>query len=169
MEIIELGDFGPDQYDQIVDGEPDPYGTDHLAIDWKDKTGHVALVEEGWVLAHAGWVPADVRVETGGTLPVVGLGGVMVHRDHRGRGLGHRLVAAAMERMGRLERPVGLLFCRPVRIPFYDRLGWHPLTSQVTADQSAGPIVMPLVTCWTPLRVGATVPDSPLHVEGLPF
>jgi predicted N-acetyltransferase YhbS len=169
MEIVELSEFGAEEYDQIVDGEHDPYGTDQLAIEWKEKSGHVALVDDGRILAHAGWVPADVRAGTGKQLPIVGLGGVMVHRDHRGRGLGHRVVSAAMERMGRLGRPVGMLFCRTQRVPFYERLGWQALAAPVTADQPSGAVVMPLVTCWTPLTDGATVPTSELHVEGLPF
>ena len=169
MEVIELSDFSPDDYEQIVDGETDPYGTDHLGMDWKSKSGHVALVEGGRTIAHAGWVPADVRATTGEQLRIVGLGGVMVHRDHRGNGLGHRLVAAAMQQMARVGRPVGMLFCRTQRVPFYESLGWHPLAVPVTADQPSGPVVMPLVTCWTPLSEGATVPESELHVEGLPF
>ena len=117
MEVIELTDFGPDEYGQIVDGETDPYGTDHLDIDWREKTGHVALVEEGRIIGHAGWVPAELSTAGGEHLRIVGLGGVMVHRQHRGQGLGHRLVTAAMDRMGRLGDPLGVLFCRTQRVP----------------------------------------------------
>jgi GNAT superfamily N-acetyltransferase len=169
VEVVELATFGAAEYEQIVDGEEDPYGTDHLGMDWREKTGHVALVQEGHVLAHAGWVPADLRAATGEHLRIVGLGGVMVHRDHRGHGLGHRLVAAAMDRMGRLGLPVGMLFCRTQRVPFYESLGWHPTAGRVTADQPSGAVEMPLVTCWTPFLAGATVPSSALHIEGLPF
>ncbi|MGH9081058.1 MAG: GNAT family N-acetyltransferase [Acidimicrobiales bacterium] len=169
MEVIEVTDFGPDEYGQIVDGEADPYGTDHLRMDWREKSGHVALVQDGRMIAHAGWVPADLRVASGEQLRIVGLGGVMVHREHRGNGLGHRLVAETMARMGRLGRPVGMLFCRPQRVAFYERLGWHPTGEPVTADQPGGPVVMPLMTCWTPFAEGAVLPHSALHVEGLPF
>jgi predicted N-acetyltransferase YhbS len=169
VEVIELTDFGPEEYGQIVDGEVDPYGTDHLGMDWREKSSHVALVEKGRIIAHAGWVPAHLRATSGKRVQVVGLGGVMVHRDHRGGGLGHRLVAAATERMGRLGPPVGMLFCRTQRVPFYESLGWHPTKQRVTADQPGGPVVVPLVTCWTPLADGGTLPSSELHVEGLPF
>lgn len=169
MEVIELADFGPTEYGQIIDGEKDPYGTDHLGMEWREKSGHVALVEEGRVIAHAGWVPADLRAASGERLRVVGLGGVMVHRAHRGQGLGHRLVAAAMERMGRLGLPVGMLFCRTERVPFYQSLGWQPHEEPVTADQPSGPVEVPLVTCWTPLVDGGSLPNSAWHVQGLPF
>jgi predicted N-acetyltransferase YhbS len=169
VEVVELNTFGPDEYGQIVDGEKDPYGTDHLGMDWREKSGHVALVEEGRIIAHAGWVPADIGAATGERFQVVGLGGVMVHRDHRGDGLGQQLVAAAMERMARLGLSVGMLFCRTERVPFYERLGWYPRDQRVTADQPSGPVEVPLVTCWTPLLDGGSLPDSALHVEGLPF
>lgn len=169
MDLIELDDFSPEQYDEIVDGEADPYGTDDLAIEWKPKTGHVALVDDGRIIAHAGWVPAELRAATGEEIPIVGLGGVMVHRDRRGSGLGGPLVTAAVERMARVGPPVGVLFCRTQRLDFYRRLGWQPLGGPITADQPSGSVVMPMVTCWTALAEGATVPDVALHVEGLPF
>ncbi len=169
MEVLELADFGPAAYDQIVDGELDPYGTDHLDIHWREKTGHVALVERGRIIGHAGWVPADLRAAGAEQVRIVGLGGVMVHRRHRGRGLGHRLVTEAMERMGRLGVPLGMLFCRTQRVPFYESLGWYPTEERVTADQPGGTVAMPLVTCWTPLTEGAAPPRSALHIDGLPF
>ncbi len=169
VEVRELTNVGPDEYEQIVDGEKDPYGTDHLGMDWKEKTGHVALIQEGRIIAHAGWVPADLRVASGERLRIVGLGGVMVHRQHRGMGLGHQLVAVAMDRMGQLGVPIGMLFCRAQRVPFYESLGWHPTGENVTADQPGGAVEMPLVTCWTPFVDGAALPSSALHIEGLPF
>ena len=93
----------------------------------------------------------------------------MVHHDHRGAGLGRRLVAGAMTRMRELDQPLGMLFCRSPRVSFYESLGWHPIDAAVIVDQPAGPMVMPLVTCWTPLMDGAYLPEGDLRVEGLPF
>ncbi len=169
MELLEPARFGPVEYGQIIDGEEDPYGTEHLGMEWREKSAHLVLVEQGRVVGHAGWVPADLVAASGERLGIVGLGGVMVHRRHRGNGLGNGLVTAAMDRMRRLGRPVGMLFCRDRRVPFYERLGWRPVGSEVTADQPTGPVSMPLVTCWTPLAEGAALPASDLHIEGLPF
>jgi len=169
MELIDLPEFGPDRYQQIVDGESDPFGTDYLSIVWRDKSGHVGITAEGRLIAHAGWVSVQVRGATGQILNALGFGGVMVHRDYRGRGVGRNLVSGAMEKMRELDESIAILFCRPVRLAFYERLGWLSVGGTVTADQPDGLLVMPLETCWTPLVTGAQLPEKDLHIEGLPF
>lgn len=169
VQLVDMPQFGPDDYAEIVDGEPDPFGTDGLGIEWRGKTSHVGLREEGRLVGHAGWVPAKVESMSGATFEVLGLGGVMVHRDRRGNGVGHRLVLGTMDRMRELGDSVAMLFCRDQRLPFYERLGWLPIHGTVTADQTNGMITVPLVTCWTPLVEGAALPDTDLHVVGLPF
>ncbi len=161
--------FGPDDYAEIVDGEPDPFGTDGLGITWRSKTGHIGLRDGGRLIGHAGWVPTEVEPASGPSVRILGLGSVMVHRDRRGNGVGGRLVRGAMDRMGRAGEPIAMLFCRDVRLPFYQRLGWLPVHRSVTADQPTGTVAIPLVTCWTPLENGAELPDADLHVVGMPF
>lgn len=168
VELADLPDFGPGDYALIEDGEADPYGTDSLGIAWREKSGHVGMMEAGRLIAHAGWVPVRVGA-AGAAVEAVGLGGVLVHRDHRGRGVGGQLVTGAMVRMGALGRPMGLLFCRTQRVPFYQGLGWKVLQHGVTADQPSGRMTMPLVTCWTPFVDGASPPALELEIEGLPF
>ncbi len=169
MEIIDLPSFGVDDYAAVVDGEVDPFGTEHLPIRWRPKTGHVGLRHRGRLIGCAGWVPVDVRVD-GTTVGAVGLGGVIVHRDHRGRGAGGPLVAGAMERMRATGRPLGLLFCRPERLDFYRDLGWEEVTPTVSADGEDGqPMVMPLRTCWTAFGPDVQAPSSDVHIDGLPF
>ena len=167
--MVDLPFFGPDEYQQIVDGEPDPFGTDHLAVEWGPKIDHVGLMDAGRLIGHAGWVPADVRVATGETMGVLGLGGVLLHRRHRGNGVGRVLVSGAMERMQLQGGTLAMLFCRPERLRFYGDLGWHPIEGVVTVGQPGRPIVMPLRTCWRPLTPGETVPRGDLEFPGLPF
>lgn len=181
MELVDLPNFGPDAYAQIVDGEPDPFGTDQLAVEWGPKTDHVGLTDGGRLIGHAGWVAADVRVATGETVEALGLGGVLLHRRHRGNGVGRMLVSGAMERMRSQGGSIAMLFCRPERLRFYGDLGWVPINGVVTVGQPApssgsdGPtqpgqsIVMPLRTCWLPLAEGATVALGDLDFPGLPF
>jgi GNAT superfamily N-acetyltransferase len=169
VDVIDLPEFGPDDYARIEDGEPDPFGTDQLGISWRGKSAHLGITDNGRLVAHAGWVPTQARTTSGSSFGVVGLGSVLVHRRHRGAGVGRQLVAEAMTRMRELDEPFGLLFCRDPRVSFYESLGWLPIDGTVTVDQPAGPVAMPLVTCWTPLIDQASLPDGDLRVEGLPF
>jgi aminoglycoside 2'-N-acetyltransferase I len=168
VELIDLPDFGPDDFAKIVDGETDPFATEDLGIVWRDKTGHVGLTDAGRVIGHAGWVPVRVKT-TREAIDVLGLGGVILHRDYRGAAAGRQVVLGAMSRMADVGPSIGLLFCLPQRVRFYRDMGWFPVDRAVTADQSTGTITMPMVTAWTPLAEGATLPDTDLHIAGLPF
>ncbi len=169
VELIDLPEFGPDEYAQIVDGEPDPFGTEHLAIEWGPKTHHLVLMDDGRPVGHAGWVTTHVRVVSGETIEVLGLGGVLVHRRFRGNGVGRVLVTGSTQRMRMQGGSVAMLFCRPERLRFYGDLGWLPIAGAVTVGQPGGPIVMPLRTCWLPLIEGAAVPDGAMEFRGQPF
>jgi GNAT superfamily N-acetyltransferase len=169
VELIDLPDFGPDEFGQIIDGESDPFGTDHLGISWQSKSDHVGLIDEGRLIASAGWVAVDARVANGPSIEVLGLGGVVVHRDRRGSGVGGHLVLGTMKKMRDRHGSIALLFCRPERQPFYQRLGWFPIADEVTVGQPGGATVMPLRTCWTPLSPGEALPAGALRFEGLPF
>ncbi len=169
VEVVDLPDFGPDEYAQIVDGERDPFGTEHLGIEWGPKSDHVGLVEDGHLIGHAGWVVSELREAAAGTIEVLGLGGVLVHRQYRGHGVGRVVVEAATERMQRQGRMMAMLFCRPERLRFYADLGWQEIAGVVRVGQPGGAIVMPLRTCWLPLAEGPTVPGGDLELPGLPF
>jgi GNAT superfamily N-acetyltransferase len=169
VDVVDLPEFGADDLAEIVDGESDPWETQHLAIEWRVKTVHVGLMDRGRLIGHAGWVPAEARGRNGEVVSVAGLGGVIIHRDHRGNGAGVELVSGAMRSMAGGGAPLGLLFCRPERLAFYQRLGWIPLDGVVTADQPSGPIAVPMPACWTPLVEGSTLTATGLRLEGLPF
>ncbi|MGH9097440.1 MAG: GNAT family N-acetyltransferase [Acidimicrobiales bacterium] len=169
MELIDLPDFGPDDFAKIVDGEADPFATADLDIVWREKTGHVGLTLEGRLIGHAGWVAVEVESTAGQSTEVLGLGGVMLHRDFRGKGAGRQVVLGAMARMAELGGSIGMLFCLPARLRFYQAMGWFQIDQAVTADQPTGSILMPMATCWTPLVEGARLPATDLHVQGLPF
>ena len=169
VELVDLPGYGPDDAVRVAGGEPDAFGTDHLGIEWRAKTVHVGLVDGDRLIGHAGWVPSGVRTAAGQDLAVLGLGGVMVHPDYRGRGLGAGLVEGAMQRMGSGGTALALLFCRTDRVAFYGRLGWVPVADPVTVEQAGGAIVMPLCTCWTSPAGGVHLPDGALRLDGSPF
>ncbi len=169
VELVDLPEFGPDDYAEIVDGEEDPFGTEHLGIEWGPKDHHVGLSDEGRLIAHAGWLTTSARMAGGETSEVLGLGGVMLHRRYRGDGLGRVVVAGAMDRMRAQTEMIAVLFCRPERLRFYENLGWTPVPDAVTVGQPGGSIVMPLRTCWLSLAEGASLPAGPIDFPGLPF
>jgi len=102
-----------------------------------DKIGHVVLRDGGSLVAHAGWLPIEITIDARPVL-AVGLGGVLVHRSCRGRGLGAVIVTAAMERMRELGRPMGLLFCHQDRVAFYERLGWRAVCHERDRGAAGG-------------------------------
>ncbi len=169
VEVIDRPEYGPDDVAQVTGGDSDPFGTDHLGIVWREKSDHVALVDDGRLIGCAGWVVTEVCVAGGPDVEVFGLGGVIVHAAHRGRGIGAQLVDGAMRRMRSGGGSLAMLFCRPERLAFYGRLGWVPIEDEVTVEQPGGLIVMPLRTCWTPLVAGGVLPEGSLRLKGLPF
>ena len=58
---------------------------------------------------------------------IAGLGNVAVDEARRGRGLGRHLVVAAAADARARGYEFAVLFCRPDRRAFYDRLGWRLL------------------------------------------
>lgn len=89
---------------EIIDGGPEPSGIGELDLVWRDKVGHVGLRDRGRLVAHAGGLPSQLRVRDQRVL-AVGLGGVLVHRSLRGRGVGARVVRGAIYRMRQPKRP----------------------------------------------------------------
>jgi GNAT superfamily N-acetyltransferase len=168
IEITEPSTFSAAQAELLSDGAPDPYGTNRLAISWAPKDHHVCFSEAGRLIAHAGYLLIDVEAD-GVRLPGVGLGSVMVHPSQRGQGIGARLVQETTARMKMSGRPFALLFCREIRLPFYQRLGWRRIDPEVSVEQDHERMTMPLLTCWFSFAQDCIAPSSRLEVLGPPF
>jgi GNAT superfamily N-acetyltransferase len=168
MDVVERSRFSDAEAALLSVGETDPYGTDHLAISWAPKDHHVLLSDEGQIVAHAGYLSIQVEADDV-RMPGVGLGGVMVHASLRGQGIGTRLIQETMVRMGRIGNPFALLFCRDVRLPFYERMGWRQVLPGVTVDQEQSQMTMPLLTCWFSFDERYGPPTEHLRVLGPPF
>lgn len=168
MEITEPSIFSAGEAALLSDGVADPYGTDHLAISWAPKNHHVLFSETGRLVAHAGYLLIEVEAD-GVRTPGVGLGSVMVQPSLRGQGIGARLVQETTSRMGTVGRPFALLFCRDIRLPFYERMGWRRVGAEVTVEQEHGLLTMPLLTCWFSFDQDCHPPIERLRVLGPPF
>jgi predicted GNAT family N-acyltransferase len=168
VELVEFGRLTPEYRAQLEGEEKDPYGAAGNRFTWQPKHRHVGLRDEGRLVASTGLVVVDVEV-AGEVFPVVGVGGVIVARAHRGRGLMRRVLEAALERAATLGPERALLFCSLEMSRRYVRFGFHALTEPVVVDQPDGTAEMGVVCMWRALHAGATWPEGPVRLLGLPF
>jgi len=170
LELLELeGDHGDAERDELHAGEENPFESVHLGIVWADHERRIAIRDDGRLIASAGLLIAPVHAG-GATFDVVGFGGVIVTRARRGEGLARRVMEAAIARAAELGPERALLFCRPDRSGLYAKLGFERIHAPVEVGQPGGRrAAMPLYTMWRPLQPGATWPDGPVSLPGLPF
>ena len=169
FELVALdGDHTEAERAELHDGEENAFESIHLGIEWEDHERRVVIRDDGRLIACAGLIVAPVEV-AGERFDVVGFGGVIVTRSRRGQGLARRVMEAAIADAAELGPERGLLFCRPDRAGLYSRLGFTKVDAPVEVGQTQGRATMPLDTMWRPLRPGASWPDGPVNLPGLPF
>ncbi len=96
------------------------------------------LWEGDAVIAHASTFERVITTPTG-TLPVMALGAVAVHPDHRGKGLGRAVVRRAFERVQRGDFAVSLF--QTGKVAFYEKLGAIEIANEVVNSLAAdGPV-----------------------------
>ena len=88
------------------------------------------IIDEGQALAHVAVIERDIKV---GTLPVkvAGIASVFVMDEHRGRGLGDRVIKAATKEAKNAGYELGMLFCADNVKPVYKRNGWIDITERI--------------------------------------
>ena len=101
------------------------------------------------ILAHAGVVTCDL-VLAGRPTRVAAVHAVCVHPDHRGRGLGRRVIEAALEHIDRSEAATTILWSNLV--DFYRRFGFAPVAEKIFLGEAP-----PLEPCRT-LRLDLGTP-----------
>ncbi len=169
MRAIELADVDSAQWQALQGDEPHPWGGEAEALQWVEKTHYVGVPgEHGGLLAAAAALVADVTAG-GEPFEVVGVGGVIVAPEMRGRGLGRVVVEAILEVAARLGPERAMLFCREPLVAMYERFAFQTVRAPVTAAQPGGRVEMPLRAMWRPLRDGASLPEGPVAVLGEPF
>jgi predicted GNAT family N-acyltransferase len=170
VEAIELDAVGSEQWDAVIDGEPTPWGAAGADLSWARKTRHVGVLgEDGRPLALAGVVIARIRAGEHDPFDVVGIGGVIVTRSHRGEGLSTPLLEGVMRLAHRLGPERAMLFCRDALTGLYAGHGFRSIDAPVSADQAEGRITVPMRAMWAPLAPGAGWPPGDVSVLGEPF
>jgi predicted N-acetyltransferase YhbS len=164
--IIEAVQLTDEQWAELRAGEERPF--DGGGLQWRDTQGSLALRVGDRLVATASWAIVDLEAREE-PFQVVGLGAVLVSRPHRGKGYVRRILEPWLERAKTLGPARAALFCAPRLEGMYGRFGFAAVEAPVTADQPSGPVTMPQTLMWRPLQAGATWPDGPIRVRGLPF
>lgn len=169
VEIVEFGRLSDAHRADLEGEEIDPFDAAGVTLRYRAKERHVALHDEHErLIASAGLVATDVEVDAR-RIPVVGLGGVIVERGHRGEGHARTVIAAALASAAQTGRDHMMLFCHADRAGLYERFGFVSLDDAVTVLQPGGDARMLHHTMVRPLAQGATWPPGPVRVLGLPF
>lgn len=170
MELVECAALSLRDWVELTGRDHDAFGPVGARLAWRPKERYVVLrTPDGLMAAAGGLLQAGVEVDGAGPLEVVGIGGVIVAPRLRGRGLG----ATVMDELRRLSATMGpelsMIFCAPELEGLYRRRDWATITDPVWVDQPEGPIEMPMLTMWRPVRPGAQWPPGRVDVRGLPF
>ena len=169
VQLVELDGVTDANWQEVIAGERDPFGGVGEELRWREKSRNLGLRDgDGNLVGLAGLVLADVRV--GATpLQVAGVGGVIVTRAARGRGLARVLIERLLEIAPELGAERAMLFCLPVNVGLYAKFGFRPIEAPVAAHQPAGLVVVPMPAMWRPLSPSATWPRGAVELGDEPF
>jgi predicted N-acetyltransferase YhbS len=170
MRLVELDRLAERDWEELVAGEHEPFGDIGEQLVWRDKTRNVGVRDDnGRLLAAGGLVLAEVRVGRQSPFEVVGIGGVIVTRTARGRGIARLLVQRLLELAGDTGVQRAVLFCLPGLTSLYSKFGFALIESEVWADQPTGRIEMPLSAMWRAFSSDASWPTGRVELMGEPF
>jgi predicted GNAT family N-acyltransferase len=170
MRVVELDRLAERDWEELVAGERNPWGRIGEKLAWREKTRNIGVRDDsGRLLAAGGAVLAEVRVGQESPFQLVGLGGLIVTRSARGRGLARLLARHLLVIAGEFGVERAMLFCQPKLIPLYRPFGFDEIDAPVWADQPGGRIEMPLPAMWKPLGGDAGWPAGRVELLGEPF
>jgi GNAT superfamily N-acetyltransferase len=170
MQVVELDMRAEPYWEELVAGEHEPWGSVGEGLSWRDKTRNVGVRDDsGRLVAAGGAVLAEVRVGLQSPFQVAGLGGLIVTRSARGRGLARLLARHLLVVAGEFGAQRAMLFCRPELTSLYRTLGFVSIEAPVWADQPGGRIEMPLPAMWKLLTGDAGWPTGRVELLGEPF
>jgi GNAT superfamily N-acetyltransferase len=169
VRLIELDRITDGDWQQVIAGEPEPWGGIGETLQWREKSHNLGLCdEEGNLVALAGLVLAEIRVADA-PLKVAGVGGVIVTRSVRGRGFARVLIERLLQIACELGVERAMLFCMPANIGLYAKFGFQLIEEPVWVAQPGGMIEMPLRTMWKGLTPAADWPEGKIELLDGPF
>lgn len=169
MRLVKLNRVSDGHWQQVVAGEPEPWGSVGEALQWREKSHNLGLCDDtGNLVALAGLIIAEVRVADA-PLVVAGIGGVIVTRSARGRGFARMLIERLLQMAHELGAERAMLFCLPANIDLYAKFGFELIEEPVWVAQPGGSIEMPLRAMWKPLTPAANWPGGKIELLDRPF
>ena len=169
VELVPLGALPRRVWLDLTERDPAAFGATTARLIFRDKDRHLALrLSDGRFAAAIGFTVVTVEVVKDEPFDVVGVGSLIVRREHRGSGLGQRLLVAAREVMAEMGPERAMIFCEPGAIALNQRRGYTAIEGPVLVDQPDARVVMPIPAMWRPIRPCAW-PPGPVNVHGLPF
>jgi len=170
MRVVELDRVSEPYWEELIAGELEPFGGIGETLTWRDKTRNIGIRDDdGRLVAAAGAVLAEVKVGQEAPFQAVGLGGLIVTRTARGRGLARVLSMHLLEIAREFEVERAMLFCMPKLMARYEKLGFAPIDAPVWVDQPGGRIEMPMPSMWGSLGGDVGWPAGRVEVVGEPF
>ncbi len=170
MELVEFGELSLREWIALTGREREPFGPAGAGLVWRAKDRHVGLRgDDGRLEAVAGATVAHVDVEGGNGFEVVGVGGLIIRKELRGRGLLERLMDGLKPLVEAMGPDRAMIFCNVSLVAIYARRGYLELPSPVWVDQPDGRVRMPMPAMWRALHAAPTWPKGRIDVQGLPF
>jgi predicted N-acetyltransferase YhbS len=159
-----------EEYERLFCWGEKIFGPHDGLYEWRPKTLHIYVEEEGLVVGHVGLLEERVRAGEE-EVKVCGVGAVVTRPEAQGRGHARRAMLRAHEMMrDETDAEFGMLYCRDELIPFYAALGWQLVSDENEFGQPAGPTPSPFNVMVLPLRDGGREwPVGRVVVEGLPW
>lgn len=169
MEFVELDSLSLRDWIYLTERRPAPFGETTARLVFRPKTHYVGIRNgDGRLVAAGGVTIATVEVAGRHAFDVVGMGGLILRTELRGRGLAGPLMDRLAARAAQLGPDRAMLFCEPGLVDRYARRDFRLISAPVRADQPDGQIVVPVAAMWRPLRP-ATWPPGAVRVDGLLF
>lgn len=136
---------------------------------WAPTQWAVFIWDEDELIARVGLLSRNIY-DNGTQKRIGGVGGVMTHPNHQGRGLARTAMQTAAEHFKNdLKVSYALLFCRPHLTAFYKRMLWKPFNGRLFVEQPTGRIEFSANGAMVLDIVEQAPTSGELDLNGLPW
>lgn len=119
---------------------------------WAPKEQRVVVyANDGRICSHAALLRRQCLVN-GEAIAVAGIGSVATHPEFRGQGFATAALLRAKEVLQSSDAEIGVLFCAPKNVSFYERLEWRKFDGDVLIAQPDRGVVSFPYAMALPLR-----------------